>query len=294
MKNRIRNAFLTMFLVSYSAMIYAEESQLERALAVESPIKVNHFSKHISLPLENDTNIDYGQHENVQNILNFKPIIPFPLTTSYDLIIRAIAPIYERTPTNNAHNILDGRYINGWGDVNPTFFISPVNYQYVVWGFGPTLFIPTSTNTKYIGTGKWSAGPELAMMIMPENWLFGFLTSNIWSFAGDANRPTVQQFSFQYFIAYNFPEGWFIDTKPIISANWEKPANQQWLVPFGAGIGHVFKMGKEQTLSMSTHAYYNVVRPSQIGPNWQFQLELEWLISPRLTMGTVPTAFEIN
>lgn len=285
MLNTTQKLSLLTCLIFFNTLVHAEESDLERALAVENPLKINHYSKHISLPLENDTNFGYGPYNNYENLLNFKPIVPFPLTNSYDLIVRAIAPVYVRTPTTNSHNNIDGHYINGWGDINPTFFISPIHYINVTWGFGPTLFIPTSTNTKSIGTGKWSAGPELAMSIMPGNWLFGFLTSNIWSFAGDANRPTVQQFSFQYFISYNLPKGWFIDAKPIISANWEKPANQQWLVPVGAGIGHVFQLGKKESLSLSTHAYYNIVRPSQIGPNWQFQLEMEVVMTPEFTLG---------
>jgi len=47
----------------------------------------------------------------------------------------------------------------------------------------------------------------------------------------------------QYFINYNIVKGLYITMAPIITANWEAPAGQQWLVPFGLGVGKVFKIG---------------------------------------------------
>ena len=116
---------------------------------------------------------------------------------------------------------------------------------------------------------------------MPEHWVLGLLTSNIWSFAGDSNRSAVGQFSFQYFISHTFPNGWFITSSPTITANWKKPSDQQWTVPFSLGAGREFHWGS-QSITLSMQAYYNVIRPSSIGPNWQLQLALELLFPPCL------------
>lgn len=261
---------------------FALENETELARASLSYLKTNHFAKYLSLPFENDINFGYGPYNNKQSILNFKPVIPFHLTTSYDLILRTIAPLYERTATADTKGVINGRYINGWGDINPTFFISPAKYETVIYGMGPTFYLPTASNNKYIGSGKWSAGPEFALVAMPGNWVLGFLANNIWSFAGDANRPAVNQFFLQYQISYTLNDkGWYINTNPSVTANWKKPGNQQWVVPFGLGGGRAFNWGT-QPINLSAHAYYNAIRPAGVGPDWQLQLELELLFPPHL------------
>ena len=266
---------IALFLQAFSVMALEDEKELARASL--NALKVNHFAKYIAAPFENDTNFGYGPYNNSQNILNFKPVIPFHLTPSYDLIIRTIVPLYERTATLNQQNVIDGHYINGWGDINPTFFISPARFKTVIWGLGPTISLPLSSNAKYIGTGKWSVGPELAVTVMPGNWMLGFLTNNLWSIAGDPHNPAVNQFLFQYLVSYVFDKGWYLSTNPAITANWKDPDNQQWIVPFGLGGGRAFHWGS-QSVSLSTHAYYNAIRPTGVGPNWQLQVELEWLL----------------
>jgi len=133
---------------------FADENEKELAKAALNGFKLNHFAEHIALPVQGYFNFDYGQN-NTQSIAYLKPVVPFRIAPNYDLIIRTIAPIYERTPTYNSRNVLDGRYINGWGDLNPTFFITPTQFDLFMIGLGPTVSIPTSTNEKYIGTGKW-------------------------------------------------------------------------------------------------------------------------------------------
>ncbi len=52
--------------------------------------------------------------------------------------------------------------------------------------------------------------------------VFGALVQNIWSFAdaGDSNRADVNQFLLQPFITMNLPNGWYINSAPSITANW--------------------------------------------------------------------------
>ncbi len=35
------------------------------------------------------------------------------------------------------------------------------------------------------------------------------LISNVWNFAGESDRPAVNQMLLQYFINYNLKKGWF-------------------------------------------------------------------------------------
>jgi len=117
------------------------------------------------------------------------------------------------------------------------------------------------------------------MYFMLKNWELGFLTYNMWSVAGDVNRPTVNTFEFQYLVSYVFDSGWYISSNPAITSNWKSQGNQQWTVPFGGGAGRVVKWC-QQPINFGVFGYYNAVRPSGIGPNWQLQLQIEWLFKP--------------
>jgi hypothetical protein len=46
------------------------------------------------------------------------------------------------------------------------------------------------------------------------------LGNNLWPYAGDEDRPDVNQLLFQYFINYNLPGGWYISSAPTIRSNW--------------------------------------------------------------------------
>ena len=103
-------------------------------------------------------------------------------------------------------------------------------------------------------------------------WVVGGLASNIWSVAGDSAAPDVNQMLIQYFINYNTPSGWYITSAPIITANWEAPEGQQCVVPFGGGVGKVFRLGR-LPVNASAQAFVNVVKPD-IGPDWQLRVQL--------------------
>jgi hypothetical protein len=240
------------------------------ARASQTPFARNPDTKYYAFPFVNDLNYGYGAYGHTQDILDFKPIVSFQLTSNYDLIVRTIAPLLEHQP----HNTEPQHNITGWGDLNPTTFISPMRYRTTIWGAGPTFFIPTATN-QALGTGKWSIGPEFAAFTMPQQWVLGILTSNVWSIVGDSSRQAVNQFSLQYFISYNFPKGWYLTSQPTISANWKANRNQTWTIPFGIGIGKAFHFPNGGVV-LSLQSYYNVIRPAKLGPNWTLQAKIEF------------------
>lgn len=249
----------------------ALEDEKSLAKASLSFLKKNHFSKHLSLPAEEDINFRYQAKNTRQNVLSFKPVIPFKLTSSYDLIIRTIAPVYEKTPLLNQE-----KNIRGIGNLNPTFFISPSYVEQWIWGLGPTIFMPTTSNSRYLASNKWSIGPELAVMAILENWMYGILTYNVYTTASDSKRTKSSQFSLQYLVAYTFDNGYYLSSNPDITFNWQNSENQKWLVPVGLGGGKTFYLGK-QAINLSSHAYYNAIRPKNINSPWQLQLEIELL-----------------
>ncbi|MES2216909.1 MAG: neuromedin U [Pseudomonadota bacterium] len=248
----------------FYAMTVHAESDLSLAKTSQNPLGVNPEARHFVLPFENYTNIGYAN--STQNILDLKPVLPFRFTSSLDFIFRSIIPITHQ-PNGNS-------YVNGLGDINPTFFISPAANQSLLWGIGPTVVMPTATN-KVLGAGKWSVGPELVLIAMPRRWTFAMLTYNVWSVAGAAGRPSVNQLTLEYAISYNFTHGWYVTTQPTLTANWFAASGQKWLVPFGIGVGRTFTIGN-QIMNVSLQGYYNAIKPSINAP-WTLQMNIEFL-----------------
>jgi hypothetical protein len=242
------------------------ESELSFAKSTQNPLAINPEARYFSLPLINYFNFGYGRSKQTQDIFDLKPVLPFPLTTSYDLIIRTIIPAMHQPGAN--------RYINGIGDINTTAFLAPAGNSSLIWGIGPTFILPTATNTT-LGSGKLSIGPELVLIYMPDAWTTALLVYNVWSVAGQPNRPKVDAFNFQYFITYNFPQGWYVTMQPTITANWQAASGKKWVVPFGGGAGRAFHLGK-QAVNVSLQSYYNAMRTST-SPHWTLQLDFEFL-----------------
>ena len=106
-------------------------------------------------------------------------------------------------------------------------------------------------------------------------WVYGLLANNIWSLSSNKQGGSYNNGLIQPFVNYNFPGGTYLTSAPIVTANWKADSNQQWTVPLGGGIGHIFHLGK---LPMNTQlsAYSNVVHPDN-GPDWQLRVQVQFL-----------------
>lgn len=225
----------------------------------------------MSFPIQNNTNFKYGPLEKTQNITNIQPVIPLSLNENWNLITRTIVPLIDQ-PALTAG---EGRKF-GMGDINMSLFVGPKDSGSLIWGMGPVLMFPTATDDR-LGTDKWGAGPAAVVVKMQDPWVIGILGQNLWSFAGDSNRPDVNQMLIQYFINYNLPDGWYLSSAPIITANWEAGGDNRWTVPFGGGFGRLFKIGK-LPINTQVQAFYNVEKPDNIGPDWTLRVQLQTLL----------------
>ena len=149
----------------------------------------------------------------------------------------------------------------GVGDINFSAFYSPTSKNGLTWGVGPTLVIPTNND---FSSHKFSMGASLLVLKMSKKFVYGFLLSNSWSVAGSSDYSDVNSFMSQYFINMNFAKGWYISSAPIITANWEAPEGQKWIVPFGGGGGKIVRIGKIP-FNFQAQAFYNAVRPDYYG-----------------------------
>jgi hypothetical protein len=225
--------------------------------------------------------------------MNIQPVIPMGLGQHWNLITRAILPVINRQDP-----LSQGGTRAGLGDLNATFFLSPAKPGKIIWGVGPVLLFPTAT-ASVLGTDKWGIGPSIVALVQPEGWTIGVITNNVWSYAGgndsQVNKTAVPQrfingfdefidrgtkvnsFMLQYFVNRNFEKGWYLTSSPILTANWELPSDERWIVPFGGGIGRVFKMG-HQPVNFQVQNFYNAIHPKTLPhPQWQFRMQFSLL-----------------
>ncbi len=111
----------------------------------------------ISVPLQNNSNFGVGPYNRTQDVFNIQPVIPAKISPNWMLISRIIQPIvWQPVPSANTGGQL------GFGDMNPTFFLSPAKPGKLIWGVGPTMVFPTATSTS-LGQGKLSFGPSVVV-----------------------------------------------------------------------------------------------------------------------------------
>jgi len=234
----------------------------------------NPIASLISVPVQNNNNFGIGPDGRVQDILNIQPVIPARLSANWNLISRIITPIIYQPTASQPIN--QGAY--GFGDLNPTFFLSPAKPGKLIWGAGAAVVLPTATNP-VLGQGKWSIGPSVVVLAQPGKWTLGALVNNVFSFAGQSSRKDVNQMVFQYFINYNLKKGWYITWQPTLTANWEVTSGR-WVVPFGGGVGRIMKLGF-QPVNLTAQFYGNAVHPEGASP-WGMRLQIAFLF-PKLT-----------
>ncbi|HTO73977.1 MAG TPA: hypothetical protein VMJ30_09160 [Gemmatimonadales bacterium] len=242
----------------------AESAALARA--VQNPV-----ADLISVPFQNNVDYNIGSFDRSMWTLDIEPVIPLHVTEDWMVITRTIIPFIYQPNINAA-----GGGSSGMGDINPTFFVSPVHAKLFIWGFGPTFLFPTATQAT-TGTGKWGIGPAAVGLLQTKQWTVGALANNIWSYAGQSNRATVNQFLLQYFVNYNLPDAWYLTSSPIITANWEASSGNKWLVPFGAGVGKIFRLGK-LPLNGQVQGFFNPIRPDQPpSATWELRFQVAFL-----------------
>jgi hypothetical protein len=240
-----------------------QEEAAELAKAAQNPV-----GDLISLPLQNNTNFGLGHNESTQNILNVQPVWPIGVGPNWNVITRTIAPLISQPAFSDGDTSTFGL-----GDITFTAFLSPKAPGRVIWGVGPVVLIPTATNDR-LGTDKWGLGPSVVLLAMPGNWVVGSLFSNVWS-VGGSGEERVNLFTWQYFLNYNLPNGWYLVSAPILQANWESESGNRWTVPVGGGAGKIFRIGR-QPINGQLGAYYNVTRPD-FGAKWQLRAQIQLL-----------------
>ena len=245
----------------------AEMSAEELAKLTQNPV-----GNLISVPFQNNTNLNTGPLKGTQNILNIQPVIPISVNEDWNVITRTILPVIS----NPAFASGEDR-TNGIGDLQFTAFLSPANPGNWIWGVGAITQLPTHSNSE-LGNNNWGLGPSFVVLHMEKGnpWVYGVLVNNVWSVGGGgSSAPSYNNGLIQYFVNYNLPDGTYFTSAPINTVNWKADGGQQWTVPLGGGVGKIFHFGS-LPVNMQLSAYYNVVRPDNTA-NWQIRAQVQFL-----------------
>ena len=243
-------------------------AQQPAALEDLAKLRANPLSGLRTVTLQDQVDFDFPSTDHLQNVITLQAVWPLPLGKDWSLIAYPILSVISQPGLDPGET-----RVSGLGDTVLTAVVTPNQTGTLIWGLGPVLELPTATDHE-LGSNLWAAGPALGLFVEPDPWTIGVLLENAWSFAGSGHKK-INEFSAQYFLTYNLPRGWFLESSATVTADWEADQSDRWTVPLGGGFGKVFTLGSH-SLSVSTQAFYNEPRAST-GPNWSVVLGLQLL-----------------
>jgi len=235
---------------------------IELAKQVENPL-----ARVVSLQLNGNVNFEKGAYERTQSTANLSATYPFDLPRRWNLFTNASLPVIDQ-PVGATDRTL------GFGDMSLLAFLSPPSSQHWVFGAGPSIILPTATDSA-LGQGKWDAGPAVAVVHNERTWVAGLVASQNWSITGANDRAGVSRLLLSPFGTWHLNKGWFLFSAPAISADWKSKGNRAWTVPLGGGVGYVVRRGRH-AVNFALQAYENVVR-AEGAPRWQIRLTTGWV-----------------
>jgi hypothetical protein len=212
----------------------------------------NPIANMISLPFQFNFNMNVGQYQRYQGVMNFEPVLPFKLSKTWNVVTRTIIPIINQPVGENDRTF-------GIGNTNFNAFFVPKPLGIFTYGFGLSMNIPTASAPE-LGGDAFGLGPTIVFLFMPGHWVVGATAAQVWGYKSPDGSDALNSFFGQYFITYNIKNGWYVNTTPTISANFNADEGEQWTVPVGAGFGKVQHF-KKVPIKFQLQYYYNVAQP---------------------------------
>jgi hypothetical protein len=245
-------AFLIVIAMAGSAA--AEEAPApEHDLTSLAKTSQNPVGNLLSFPFQFNFNNGGGYGDETMFLLNFQPVLPFAISSEWNVISRTIVPFYNFPGGSPADRI------TGVGDIQQAFYLTPGNPGKLIWGIGPVFSLPTATND-LVKTGSWAIGPGAVALTMAGPWVIGGLVNQYWNYSDHGGDPKTDLFVAQPFINYNFGKGWALSFAPLITANFDAADGQEWTIPLGMGITRTTRLNK-RPLNLTAQYYANVERP---------------------------------
>ena len=279
--------------LSAAAQEAAQDQAADLAKKVQNPV-----ASLISFPLQSNFDFRIGPSDDGwRYTLNIQPVIPISIGSDWNLIVRTIIPyIHQEDVFKGSALIFEedidgvpvevtsarplGHVQDGLGDIIQSFFFSPKE-PVAGWilAAGPVFLYPSATDP-LLGSEKWGTGPTGLILKQTGGWTYGILANQIWSFAGDAERRSVNATFLQPFISYT------TKTKTTFGLNTESTYNwndNQWTVPLNVSVSQLLRIGR-LPVSLAVGGRYYAEGPSG-APEWGLRFVITLLFP---TGGTPP------
>lgn len=246
--------------------VVAEEGDSDLAQKLSNPV-----ADLITVPIQMNYDQDIGPLDDGWKLqTNIQPVVPFSVTDNWNLITRTIVPVIAQD------DIFPGSGSDfGLGDINMSLFFSPKapTDGGLIWGAGPVLLFPTSTDT-LLGGEKWGAGPALVALTMHGQWTLGLLANHIWSYAGESDRQDISNTFMQPFVAYTTPTAWTYSIQSETTYNWK---TEQWAVPVNGAVAKLVRLGK-LPVSLQAGIGYWLESPETGPEGWRFRFQANFVL----------------
>jgi hypothetical protein len=221
------------------------------------------------------------EDKKVMNTTLIQPVMSLQLTEKWKMIFRPVFPIQSFDTISGFDIITDDQeeIIGGTADFDRKTGLGDIllwtaftkNYRPpLVYGFGPTIMMDTASS-KWLGTGKWSAGPMGLAAYITDKWIFASVAQHWWDFAGDNDRDSVNLTDFQPIIRYRLSPQTNIGIAPNIQYNWNGGSGDKLRLPIGGGISTVVMLGP-LPLAIGAEYYYYAETPDTFGPEHQLRV----------------------
>jgi hypothetical protein len=259
----------------------AAEPQKQSDMAALAEKMNNPLSDLWLLFMQNDLSWYDGEISDVTRVVNvtlLQPVLSMALTEKWRMIFRPVIPIasfpfsgfnVETGPDGPVANPKFGRQFGLADMVLWTAFSNKFTPPFV-FGFGPTLMVPTATY-RTLGTGKFSMGPMALAFFLSRKWIIGAVAQHWWSVAGDDNRDHVNLTDIQYVVRYRITPATNIGCGPNIRINWMADAKDKVSFPIGIGGDTLIKLGR-LPVRVGAEFHWYPVKPETAGPRYNLRL----------------------
>ncbi len=170
----------------------------------------------------------YGTGGASQNFLQFRAAIPFEIGGLQN-IFRVTLPYFTNTPSR-ASGVSD----------TVLFDLVTFDRSWGRFGVGAVALLPTGSDG--LSAEKWGLGPAAGFTAKSGKVLWGAFNQNIFSFAGDDDRPDVNVSILQPILSVGLGDGWSTGLSEMSATyDWDK---DDWVsLPVGVKLAKLHRIG---------------------------------------------------
>lgn len=316
--------------VTFNGVVFAQDEEMEEVLQGEAlpaemvnpyeedgtkAVDMDALAEELNNPLselwflaiQNDTttytgDFDGGKSRTFNN-LKLQPVMSFPLTEDYNMVVRPVfqylsydfpqLSLNNPTPpiTEDSFGLGFDRQ-NGLGDtiLLTSFGPSEPEGKLIIAG-GPTFMLPTASEDelRILQSNRWAAGPSLTGIYIGDQWILGAFAQHWWGIGDRTQKVRVNipandtqlgvkidgddlnLTDLQYIVRYRYNAQTNIGAAPNISINWNESGSDKYTIPVGIGFDTMMMLGR-LPVKWGVEAQYYVNQPDAFGPEWNFRL----------------------